>query len=405
MTVVEISECFPDTSNPVTGEFILQHVRALSKYCKVITIVPLRYVPPKELISFNPSKTFSGIVNWMISRSRVVNSSGDNPAVIYFPYISLLRPYFESIDNSFIKFFFHRRLNKLIRRFKPDIIYCNWLRPWAEVSFRQAQHLGIPFIIDHHEDIPTLKKLFPQSFSKFLRTFQKADGIVVHSSLNRKQWIEENLNIPDVKINYYGQNFTVNNSEKKFNTGLCKIICVSHLSEKRKNIDDLIRAIAILKTKTKVLLSIAGDGILKNEYVTTAESLDLTKEITFHGRRTQSEIDYLLEESDIFVLPSYPEAFGIVFIEALAKGLPVITCEGNGGGEELRLLDYPVVLVKPNSPADLAEGILKLVNDRDKMSEMSESGKQIVQTHFTWEKNAYKTYEYLVEIINKDVQK
>ncbi|MDQ3193591.1 MAG: hypothetical protein M3P82_01190, partial [Bacteroidota bacterium] len=66
MTVVEISECFPDTSNPVTGEFILQHVRALSKYCKVITIVPLRYVPPKELISLNPSKTFSGIVNWMI---------------------------------------------------------------------------------------------------------------------------------------------------------------------------------------------------------------------------------------------------------------------------------------------------------------------------------------------------
>ena len=61
LTVAEISECFPNKFKPVTGEFISQHARALSQFCNVIMIVPLRYVPPKELFSLNPFKLFEGI--------------------------------------------------------------------------------------------------------------------------------------------------------------------------------------------------------------------------------------------------------------------------------------------------------------------------------------------------------
>ena len=100
-------------------------------------------------------------------------------------------------------------------------------------------------------------------------------------------------------------------------------------------------------------------------------------------------------------MPSYPEAFGVVFIEALAKGIPVITCEGNGGGEELKSLGYPAKLVKPNSPEILSKAISELLKDKDMMIMMSEKGKQIVRKYFTWDKNAQSSVEVFKETINE----
>ena len=106
LTVVEISECFPNKYKPVTGEFILQHVKALSAYCRVIALVPVRFVPTKELLSEGPVKTFSAIRNWYSALRNTHNYTVGNLSVIYFGYVSLPRPYFESEDVKLINFFF-----------------------------------------------------------------------------------------------------------------------------------------------------------------------------------------------------------------------------------------------------------------------------------------------------------
>lgn len=400
MTILEISECFPNNFKPVTGEFILQHVSSLSVHCRVIMFVPLRFVPSKELISINPVRFISNIKNWHSKLKATKDLSADNLKIIYFRYFSLPRPLFESIENKVIKFFFYERLKKAADELKPSIIYCNWLRPWSEISCKLASELDIPFVIDHHEDIPTLKKLFPKDYVKFLKVFEKADGIIVHSTLNKFELEKENLNLAEIKIIYLGQNFSVNDREKDFNFRKVKLVCVSHLNERRKNIEILIVAALHLKGKLDYELQIIGDGILKEYYVNLAHSLNLNDDIIFTGMKSQSEIESMLEESHIFVLPSYPEAFGVVFIEALAKGVPVITCEGNGGGEELKNLGYPTELIRPNSPEELSLAILELSSDKDKLSKMSKTGKQIAEKYFSWEKNASNTYNYLQEIIS-----
>lgn len=400
MTVLEISECFPNEFKPVTGEFILQHVKYLSGHCNVITLVPLRYIPSKELFSFNPVRFISNIQNWFTKLKSTKDISEGMLRIIYFSYFSLPRPFFESIDDRVIIFFFYERLKKIIDELKPDVIYCNWLRPWGELSHKLATDLNIPFVIDHHEDIPTLKILFSKDYKKFLKVFEKADGIVVHSALNKYELENENLNLSGVEVIYLGQSFSVNDNVKDFNFSKLKLVCVSHLNEERKNIDDLIKAAKDLKAGIDFELQIIGDGILKENYINLAKSLNLSKEINFTGMKSQSEIESILEASHIFVLPSYPEAFGIVFIEALAKGVPVITCEGNGGGEELKNSGYTVVMVKPNSPDELASAILDLASDKNKLSLMSGTGKDIVKKNFTWKKNADHTFTFLNKIIN-----
>ncbi|MBK8551337.1 MAG: glycosyltransferase family 4 protein [Ignavibacteria bacterium] len=401
ITVIEISECFPNKHKPVTGEFILQHVRALSAYCRVITIVPLRYVPPKELLSVNPRKLISNLLKWYSALQVTKSFSEGNLSVVYFGYVSLPRPYLEFIDDKLIKLLMYNKLLNMLKKVNPGIIYCNWIKPWAELSRNLADYFTIPLIIDHHEDIPTLKKLFPGNYGKFLKSFEKADRIIVHSSLNKKELLNENLNLPEVTVTYLGQNFNTTSAEKIFNSGIIKILCVSHLYERRKNIDILIKAFSLIESRKGFKLTIAGDGVLKQEYIDLTQKLNLQDRIHFIGSKSQKELEDVFNESDIFVLPSYPEAFGIVFVEALAKGLPVITCEGNGGGEELKNLGYDIVLVKPLSPEEISKAILELSRDTNKMLSMSLQGKEIVNKYFTWDRNGLTVYDILKDTIKE----
>lgn len=401
MTVVEFSECFPNKFKPVSGEFILQHVRALSEFCKVITIVPLRFVPPKELFSLNPVKTISAITHWIKALLKTKNFSEGNLNVIYYPYISLPRPYFENINKRLFHFTFLRGIKKLLDGYKPSVIYCNWIRPWADICSEISDNYNVPFVIDHHEDLPTLNKLFPEDYKEILKSFKKADRVIVHSTFNKLDLEKEVKDLNEVRIIYLGQNFEIADKFKTFDSSNIKFICVSHLYEPRKNIDILIRALSLIRDRISFRLTVAGDGELKEQYLKLVSTLNLDEMIKFTGEKNSSEVGKYLDDSDVFILPSYPEAFGVVFIEALAKGLPVITCKGNGGGEELAKLGYPAVLCEPENAEDLAENILNLVNDRLRMNEMSVSGKKIVRDHFTWKKNAEQTHAFLSEIVSE----
>jgi len=368
-------------------------------------IVPLRYMPGREILTGDSEGLFKNFNNWLSGIKDTSDYSEGNLRVIYFGYISLPRPFFESADNTFINFFFYNKLKKLITEQNPDLIYCNWIRPWAPVTAGITKELNIPFVIDHHEDIPTLKKLFPDKASQFLQVFKSADKIIVHSGLNKKQLVNEKLTEREIKVIHLGQNFDVSITEKYFDNSNLRLICVSHLTEKRKNIDVLIKAVSLLDKKIDFELTVIGDGVFKNEYMDLATSVGQKEKVFFKGALSHEDIGAELDVSDIFILPSFPEAFGIVMTEALAKGVPVISCHGNGGAEELKALGYPVILVPPENEYELAKAIEDLSNNRSEMKEMSEKGKIIVSDNFTWDMNGISTYKFLDNTLRNFINK
>jgi len=405
ITVAEISECFPNNFKPFTGEFILQHARALSAHCRVIMIVPLRFLPPKELFSFNPFKTILNIFKWFSKLNRTHNFTEGNLKVIYLGYFIFPFSFMEFINVKILNILFYKRVINILINEGCNLIYCNWIRPWAKLSCNIAAELKVPFLIDHHEDIPTLKTLYPDNYKEYLKIFESAFKIIVHSNVNKIDIENENLNLNEIKINHLGQNFSVSEIPKVFTLSEINLICVSHLHEPRKNIDVLINAVFLLKDEFKLKLKIVGDGNLKNNYSGLSDSLSLSDRIEFCGAKSQKEIGELLDASDIFILPSFPEAFGVVLTEAMAKGLPVISCTGNGGAEEISGLGYPVILTKPGSVSELAGAIIKLAADLSLMNLMSEAGKETVKENFTWRQNGISTYEFikqtLIEFKNK----
>jgi len=359
----------------------------------VKVIVPLRFVPPREAISSG----VNGLFNWFKQNKNTAGYKSGRLSVEYMNYISLPRPRFELIDESIITTLFRQKLKDKIISFSPDIIYCHWLRPWAAVAAGISEELGLPFIIDHHEDLPTLKKLFPKDYEKFLKPILNANRVIVHSTANLTELINEIPLLSNIELVYLGQSFDIAVEDKTFSNDFVRFVCVSHLHEERKNIDILIKALSLINSKLNFNLNILGDGPLKDRYISLVNELGLADKIIFEGSKTQEEIRASLDEADIFILPSFPEAFGIVFIEALARGLPVITCKGNGGGEELKNLSYPSVLAEPLSAEDLSDKILNLAGDVEQMKLMSAKGKELVKANFTHESNACRTIEVIAE--------
>jgi glycosyltransferase involved in cell wall biosynthesis len=407
MRILEFSECFPNDYEPFSGEFIYQHLLHFSKYANVKAVVPIRYVPPKELYSINPIKSFSKLLKWVSVLNNAENLHTNNLEVINLRYVSLPRPYFDYQDLYIFSRFLFNGIKKLLKDDGIDLIYCHWFRPGILLCKKLALHYNIPLVLDHHEDIRSLNKAFPKKYYKMFKLFELPDRIVVHSELNRNVLIDEaknqKVNLPEVLKIYLGQNFIVPDEPKEFTQDELKLICVSRLEHKRKRIDLLIKAVSLVSKnpdfRKRLSLKIVGDGILRSSYEKLVKNLSLDDTVKFLGGKDQSEIETLLEGSDLFILPSDLEPFGVVFIEALAKGVPVITCEGNGGGEELASLGGGVELVGPNSEIELSNKIVELSNNPGRLKTISETGKYIVRDNFTWEKNAYNTFKTFKSIM------
>lgn len=129
---------------------------------------------------------------------------------------------------------------------------------------------------------------------------------------------------------------------------------------KEKGIGDLLRAISLLAHKNYCIkLEVVGSGIEINTFKKLSIQLGISKSVTWHGPIPNSSIPELMHKSDIFVMPSWLDTFGVVYIEALACGLPVIAtlC----GGPDSFILPCVGQLVPIQSPHLLAEAISKVM--------------------------------------------
>jgi glycosyltransferase involved in cell wall biosynthesis len=127
------------------------------------------------------------------------------------------------------------------------------------------------------------------------------------------------------------------------------------------------------------------------EWANRLESVELVGDITYKN------LPVFLQKMDIGVVPSsYPEPFGIVNIEIMACGLPVIATKV-GGIPEVVVDGETGLLIEPNNPQELALAIEKLLDNPELRIKMGKAGRKRVEEKFSWEKHI----ERLVEIYRK----
>jgi glycosyltransferase involved in cell wall biosynthesis len=108
------------------------------------------------------------------------------------------------------------------------------------------------------------------------------------------------------------------------------VLCTIGRLVKRKNLGELFEILTILKERIKVKLIVIGDGLEKPNLLAMANKLGLQDNVIFSGAVNDETKYQLLERADMYVSTASHEGFGIVFLEAMECGLPVV-CYNRGG--------------------------------------------------------------------------
>jgi len=151
------------------------------------------------------------------------------------------------------------------------------------------------------------------------------------------------------------------------------VLCVCRMYP-RKDVGTLIRAIArVRRALPKVRLVVIGDGPERHRWERLATELQLREAVTFRGQVDFATLVASFATCDVFCLPSRQEGFGIVLLEAMAAGKPIVACDGTAAVE---LLDdgRHGVLVPPGEAQAMADALLALLTDADRRARMGELG-------------------------------
>ncbi|MCB9006625.1 MAG: glycosyltransferase [Ardenticatenaceae bacterium] len=180
--------------------------------------------------------------------------------------------------------------------------------------------------------------------------------------------------------------------------------------EKRKGIQDLFAAIPqVLAQVPNVQFIIAGadnshrDGFQQQTGLTYAahfqrQYAQFASQVSFLGQVSEEKLNQLYQSCDLFVAPSLYESFGLIYLEAMNYGKPVIGCRAGGIPE---VVDDGVtgLLAEPEAPADLAEAILKMLQNPSLLREMGLAGRQRLLEKFTHVQMAQQFAEVYRQVI------
>lgn len=176
------------------------------------------------------------------------------------------------------------------------------------------------------------------------------------------------------------------------------LISVSNL-KKTKGIDLNLKALSILiKKYPNLTYTIIGDGEERQNLEKLADQLNLRDHVRFLGKLPHSEAIDQMATADIFSLPSWQEGFGVVYIEAMAQGIPVIGVQGEGI-EDVIHSEQNGLLVKPKDIHSLCEALEKLLGDDAYAKRIGEAGQRTVRESCTWTHNAQKTIEVYQQLL------
>jgi glycosyltransferase involved in cell wall biosynthesis len=139
-----------------------------------------------------------------------------------------------------------------------------------------------------------------------------------------------------------------------------KLLVVAMLS-RQKGVEHLLAALAAVRVAcTEFTLDVVGDGPSRSFLEQLAQDLLPPGIVTFHGARSRPDVAAFMARSDVFVLPSIVETFGVAVIEAIAAGLPIITTTAVPDHE--RISASFGIVVAPGDVAALGDAVIAMLS-------------------------------------------
>lgn len=249
-----------------------------------------------------------------------------------------------------------------LARHHPRVMHAHGLYPAGVAAVLLGRRLGLPVVVTEHwgrlDERVAGRPLMKWLLRFTLRRASKAVAVseFLAGELRRFDPRVRAYVVPNVVSSMF---FDQPLASTRDASGGVRLIFVGSLRDDRKGIDLLLRALSICGNASpsrSLLLTVVGDGASRASTEALARDLGLSTRCRFLGWQPRTSVATEMCQSDIFVLPSRYETFGVVYAEALASGLPVIA-PLDGPAPEI-VPPWGGRLVASRDPQALAEAIL-----------------------------------------------
>jgi len=310
---------------------------------------------------------------------------------------------------------FGSNIEEVVRSLNLDIIHSHqpYSLGWEAAKF--AKKLNIPMVLTYHIDYESYYRYIffvPKTISQKIinwvvnRYCRKCDAVIAPSSAINNLLFNDGIKksvyiIPSgIDIDQFAKNFGKRTKiRNKYGVKENEILLITaSRTIPEKNIEFLIRAFAIInQSKKNAKLMIVGDGSMKAELENSVKELGLQESVIFAGLLDKEGMIAHYQASDIFVFASLTETQGLVVVEAMAAGLPVVAIKANGIEDMVKNGDDGILT--DNVEENFAENVIKLMENENLRKKMSENAKINAQEFRIepWVDKIVKLYKELIE--------
>lgn len=293
-------------------------------------------------------------------------------------------------------------LETLCRAYRPDLIHAH-TEGEAPAAIAVGKKLRLPVVVTLH-GINIARRYFDSAFrrERFRSALTAADRIILVGvplqsyftallgHLDTFRIVPNGFKPPnDAPIVPFA-----NESEMVF-------VSVSNLHE-GKGMDIALQALAKARSRglERFRYTIVGDGFERAGWEALTNALGLADRVHFAGACPHSKVYEVLQQGDVFLLPSYREAFGVAYLEAMAAGLLAIGVQGQGPSAFIRDGETGF-LVPPRDADSLADVLLAIAAQPARMRAIASAGTAHVRDNLTWTHHARELHSLYEEVARR----
>ena len=394
LRILCVTPWFPNSPTDGRYNFIFHSVLALAAAGHEVSVLVTRPWIPGLLAARSAS--------WTHSRVDVQSEPfGASLRIETMRYPSLPRYVLAPLVDAFYRRRVGSRIRRLIEARRIDLVHAHTEQA-ASAAIPAATPSRVPVVVSLH-GISTAPQLLnsPGKRRRLRHTLTQARRVVLVGEPLRAHYAplagrDENFRVIP---NGFFLPETNGESERPLRTGILRFVSVSNLDE-GKGIDLNLRALARVRNAgcDDWSYDVIGEGAERAELEGLAVELGLREKVRFHGWLAHDRAVRHLADADVFILPSYREAFGVAYLEAMASGLLAIGVEGQGPNA---FIQHGVtgLLVKPRDVDSLFDAIKRSLEQRAETQRMAAAGRRFVRSEFTWARHAERLIELYGEAL------
>jgi len=392
--ILAISHMWPVPYDELNGTAIHKQIKELlNQGYDVKVISPIAWTPfPIKYVN-NKWKAYSEVPEHTVY---------DGIEVFYPRFLSFPKALFMSSSGYRMYYGIRRLVKELYKDFPFELVHAHMALPDGYAGMLISMKYRKPLVVTFQAtDLDITANRSRRCLLALQKVFSYAKTVIAPSPRLAKALVSR-FGIEPVVIGYgidASEVITTRSELLSSYQGRRIVLSVSRLIP-TKGIDLNIFALKHLVSKYGNLLYIVvGDGPERPVLERLTRELNLTKHVIFIGQVPHKRAMEYMAACEVFTLPSWQETFGLVYIEAMAHGKPVIGVQGQGV-DGIVVHGQNGLLAKPRDVDSLVEALDYLLSHPDEAKAMGERARKFVLENYTWEKNAEKTIKVYEEVLS-----